>query len=131
VVDREHADVARSLLRGRQELFADPAAWWSVKPRDYDELVRLDPAAQVAGQVASLSAELDEELAQLPQERVHRIDYGAFCAAPECGIELVQDAVGPLRYRNPAVEAFTRARHGDDTPGEQRLAELVQEAMAR
>jgi hypothetical protein len=111
VVERDHEDVACSVLRARRELGVDARRWWSVLPRDHAALARLAPEERVAAQVRSLAAELDEELARLPKGRVHRIDYASFCAAPESCIALLRAALGEIADRNPAVESFRCVRH--------------------
>ena len=125
VVQRDLGHVALSLLRARQAS-GDAKRWWSVKPDDHDEISTLSPAEQVARQVQSLHARLNAEVGALAVNRVHRVEYEAFCAEPETLIEELRRALGPVRLRNPPERCFDAARPRAQTDEELRLLELVE-----
>ncbi|MBY0421762.1 MAG: sulfotransferase [Parvularculaceae bacterium] len=79
---RDPAAIARSLLRQRLELYGDPARWWSVRPRAYAALSRLEPLDQIAGQAVECLRDMQDALSRVPTERLLRVGYGALCADP-------------------------------------------------
>jgi Sulfotransferase family len=129
VVERDTPAVAVSLLRARQEK-GDASGWWSVKPPDYDEIVRLPPLVQVARQLSSLDAQLRIDLAALPPERVHRVDYERFCAQPETLTRQLRGPLGDVKARNPAVARFEAVPARPRTSEEAELVELVRTEAA-
>ncbi|MHA1757223.1 MAG: sulfotransferase [Promethearchaeota archaeon] len=50
-VRRNPLQTAQSILNARRELFGDYAAWFSVKPREYEKIENIDPIRQVCEQV--------------------------------------------------------------------------------
>lgn len=72
----------QSLLKARQDYHGRIDAWFSVKPREYPDLVKRDPVAQVAGQVILTQRHIEEQLAAMPPQHALTIGHEAFCADP-------------------------------------------------
>ncbi len=127
VVSRSLADVALSLLRARYQVQDDPSAWWSVRPPDdeFEALRALPPAGQVAGQIRSLGARLETDLGRLPEERVLRLEYQHFCAAPDSVVDLLTPALGRLQPSNPLVPVFQMPRRRPRNAEEEELLAMV------
>jgi hypothetical protein len=130
VVERDLADVALSVLRGRHESQADPRQSWSVRPPNYRELQALPVHEQVAGQLVSLQKRLDEDLSRLAAARVLRVGYEDFCGEPEALIGTLRHRFGPIGDRNPATGPFEVRRRTPRTDEERRLLAALLQTVA-
>ncbi|HRD51870.1 MAG TPA: sulfotransferase [Flavobacteriales bacterium] len=81
-IAREPYRAAFSLLRARMVYHGDESAWYSAKPPEYEELKKLDPAEQVAGQVICTQAAIERQFAELPDESHLTIGFDAFRMDP-------------------------------------------------
>lgn len=101
---------AQSLLEARERVFGTWAAWFSVKPPEYDWLRHEDPYTQVAGQVLFTNRAIEAALDRLPSNRCVRVDYEDFCRSPSHVWTRLDEALTELgfplgQYNGP--EAFT------------------------
>lgn len=78
---RDPLMTAQSILIYRQKS-ADPQAWWSVTPKEVDDLLGLSPAEQSAAQVYYIQKQIDADRARLGAERFLTIRYQDFCSDP-------------------------------------------------
>lgn len=74
VTDREPLYVAQSLLKARLRFYGDVHSWWSMKPENYLQLLKLEPAKQVVHQHHSIRITMIEDL-KGAQGRVLWVDY--------------------------------------------------------
>jgi hypothetical protein len=81
-IRRPHADVARSLLRTRQEFYGTPQAWFSVRPRDAADHAGASPEAQVQHQIDAVERALAATRAEVGPTRWLELDYADLCAHP-------------------------------------------------
>ena len=72
----------QSLLEARVKFFGNRQAWYSIKPREYENLKGLQPIEQVAGQVYFTNRAIEEGLARIDTARGLTVRYEDFCAAP-------------------------------------------------
>lgn len=72
----------QSLLKARQDYKGSIDAWFSVKPREYAQLLQREPVEQVAGQVMLTQRHIEEQLAAMPEAHGITIDHERFCADP-------------------------------------------------
>lgn len=72
----------QSLLEARRKFFGDERHWYSVKPREFDQLESLDPFEQVAGQTYYVNRGIAQELERVDRSRYVEIDYEEFCRDP-------------------------------------------------
>ncbi|MPY86451.1 MAG: sulfotransferase family protein [Luteitalea sp.] len=79
---REPVHNIRSLLRARHSVYGTHAAWFSVRPPEFEWLKHEDPYTQVAGQVLFTNESITRELALLMPHRAIPIEYEAFCREP-------------------------------------------------
>lgn len=97
----------QSLLKARKDYHGSIDQWFSVKPREYEQLRHRDPVAQVAGQVVLTQRHIDEQLAAMPPEHGLVIDHEDFCADPAAFHQLLGAklrALGgewPSEYKGP------------------------------
>lgn len=92
----------QSILNARESFFGTRDRWYSIKPPEYDELARLDPIRQVAGQVFHTRRRLDADLARQGDERVVVMDYADFCDRPAALHERIAVRVAALGGPEPA-----------------------------
>lgn len=130
VVERDRADVAISLLRGRYEAQADPRQWLSARPPDFEALKDRPLVEQIAGQLASLNARLEQDLSALDADDVTRVDYRAFCAEPELLVERLRPSILDVQTRNSARRSFHSTPSERRNEEEEALARLVLDARA-
>ncbi|MEL7496254.1 MAG: sulfotransferase [Planctomycetota bacterium] len=68
----------QSLLRARQSQGMKEERWWSVRPKNFEELKSKPLIEKLTGQVFFLEKQIVEDLAKLPDERVFRITYSRY-----------------------------------------------------
>lgn len=80
---------ADSLLRARQNFFGDEKKWYSFKPKEYSELIRLSVREQIIGQVFYTNEAIKQQLGRIAPEKSIRISYEAFCEDPQKVLESI------------------------------------------
>ncbi len=120
-VVRNPGDVAASLMKGRIEVAGGADQWFSIKPRDYDELSDQPPEVQVAGQVAGLLRDLAADAEAIGCERFAAVSYEDFCAAPARFIDELAAFLGGrtngFERRGTAPDSFALRSHPTDGTG--------------
>jgi hypothetical protein len=119
VVERDPRDVALSVLRARRSQ-PHPEQWWSVRPRNYTQLLELPAAEQVAQQLASLHDRLCADVMLLPASRVTVVRYEQFCADPETLIRTLKPLLRNPVEKNPALQPFASSKN--DAASDEELA---------
>lgn len=72
----------QSMLEARVNYSGSVDTWYSFRPREYEELIKLDPVHQVAGQIYHLNRSVEEGLAKISPARQLEVSYEAFAADP-------------------------------------------------
>jgi LPS sulfotransferase NodH len=114
-IQRDTAEVTRSILRSRMERYGRYDAWWSLKPAGFPQLRELaSPVQQVLGQVADCHDEFARALV-LPGVRWLTVDYANLIQQPERVLEQVCDALAvmghalsPLQHGRSGLRALRR-----------------------
>ena len=121
----------QSLLESRVKFFGDINKWYSIRPKEYEALVNLDPIRQVAGQVFYKNKAVREGLAEIDETKYIDVDYEEFCENPEKtfqelkriygqqGTQIDEEYKGPPRFKSANsirlspddVEAVVEAYH--------------------
>jgi len=127
VIDRDMEDVALSLLDARKKKFGDPNTWWSVRPPSYEQLKTKPYLEQVAYQVYDCHRMLEEDLGQLSQDCVIRVNYKEFCENPEAVIREIKEICPGVKYKHPAVKGFDYKKREIKTDEEKELAGKTRE----
>lgn len=115
VVSRDLVDQAHSLLETRQQVNGGFGEWWSMRPPGGDDLSSLSPAQQVIEQVVRVHAIIERDLVDcgVSDDRILRVGYEDFCAAPRSWISAMADFTS-ARVRPQALDAlpgeFSRRR---------------------
>ncbi|MBE7441769.1 MAG: sulfotransferase [Flavobacteriales bacterium] len=81
-IKRDPFYVMQSIYMAREKYFGDIEKWWSVKPKEYEQLKDLDIYHQIAGQVYFTEKSLETELKQIPENNKIVIYYEDFCNNP-------------------------------------------------
>ena len=81
----------QSLLEARVKFHGDRRKWYSIKPKEYDELRKLDPVEQVTGQVYFKNCAVDKGLSQIGSSRCLQVNYEDFCMDPESLFRRLKD----------------------------------------
>lgn len=82
IVRRGERANAHSILEGRKKALGRYDQWWSVPPPNVDDLISLDPAGQVVGQIRAINRLIELSMANgtIQPERCLVLDYESFCA---------------------------------------------------
>jgi len=72
----------QSLLEARIKFFGDYHKWYSIRPRQYHELVKYDPIKQVAGQVYFKNMTIKEGLSKIDSLQYLEVEYEEYCKNP-------------------------------------------------
>jgi len=97
----------QSLLRARLKFFGTLNEWYSLKPREFDDLKRLDPYHQVAGQVYYTNQAIQQGLRIIKSSRWIEVGYEYFCSNPQAVWRMLEDRFrehgyeGNLNYDGP------------------------------
>jgi len=117
-VVRDPSDVAASLMKGRIEVAGGANRWFSIKPRDYDEIRGQAPEVQVARQVIGLLRDLAADADAIGSERFAAVSYEDFCAAPARFIDELVPFLGGetngFERRATAPDSFALRSHPSD-----------------
>lgn len=82
-IARDPIFVMQSILEAREKYYGNRVAWWSVKPKEYEWLEKMDLNHQIAGQVYYTGKAIKEGLICVPESRKISIEYESFCSDPE------------------------------------------------
>jgi len=88
----------QSLLRAREEYFGDRDEWFSVKPKEYDELKEKDAVTQVAGQVHYTNASISRELTALHPRHGLTVQHADFCRNPQGVFDVLRSKLAEFNY---------------------------------
>jgi len=107
---RNPLNIAQSLLKGRVDLHGNKRVWWSLPPKEIDQIADHYPWDQVAEQVHYIYSQIEEDRGRIGPDRFFSIDYARFCQDPG----QVMDEIGRfLRKRGHSL----RDRSLDLPPG--------------
>ncbi|MCW4152616.1 sulfotransferase [Halomonas sp. 18H] len=77
-VRRDPRFVIRSILHARKKVGTPEGQWWSIMPRNIDELLSLPEGDMCAAQVYYLECQIEQDLALFPRGNVQQIHYQNF-----------------------------------------------------
>lgn len=113
-IRRDIQEVLRSILKCRHERYGNYAAWWSLKPSNFSQLLTIDnPAQQVLEQIRSCEAEFAAELSK-PGVHTLPVDYAQLLADPGAVLRRICDTVRsnfdfPIALRADPLPALSAA----------------------
>lgn len=80
VCRRNYVENALSILKGRINNLKHKGKWWSLPPKEVDELLNKDYTDQVAGQVYHIYRQIDEDKKRFGENRFLEVSYEDFCS---------------------------------------------------
>ena len=92
----------QSLLLARSKIFGDEGHWWSLRPKEYPDLLSTPglgtdaPYEQVAGQIYYTLKEIETSLSSLSPERFLHISYHDLCSQPRAEVNRVVETVNQI-----------------------------------
>ena len=84
----------QSLLLARSKILGDAGHWWSLRPKEYPDLLSASPYEQIAGQIYYTLKEIETSFSSLSPERFLHILYDDLCSQPRVEVNRVVEAVG-------------------------------------
>lgn len=97
-VKRNPLFVMQSILQAREAFYQDRHIWWSVKPKEYGELIKLDVYEQIAGQVYFTEEALNKAFDDLPDNHQLTVDYEELCDQPMAFYQTLREKYVSLGY---------------------------------
>ena len=82
-IKRSPEHVMQSIYEARLRYYGTEDIWWSVKPRQFEELQKMDAFGQIAGQVLFTNHEIEEQSAYLGADRFVTVNYETLCDQPK------------------------------------------------
>lgn len=79
---RDPLFISQSILLGREDHYGRRDLWWSVVPKEYEQLNKMDVFHQITGQVYFIKQSIEAELMAVSDEHKLVIDYETFCPDP-------------------------------------------------
>jgi len=83
----------QSLLLAREKILGSKHYWWSLRPKEYPELLSLSPYEQVAGQMYYILKDIKTSFSSLSPGRFLQIRYDDLCSQPRAEVSRVIKAV--------------------------------------
>jgi hypothetical protein len=77
-IRRDRRFVVESIIRARRATGTGANELWSIKPRDFQNLLRLPELDMVAAQVCAIERQIDEDLKLFPHEQVRTVFFDDF-----------------------------------------------------
>ncbi|KAA3609940.1 MAG: sulfotransferase [Calditrichaeota bacterium] len=72
---RNPLDNAKSIYKARQSLAVKKGEWWSVKPKNYKDLLALDEPELVVKQIYYIEKQIMEDLSLFPEKNISFLQY--------------------------------------------------------
>jgi len=91
----------QSLLLAREDYYGGRNIWWSVKPKEFEMLERMDIYHQIAGQVFFTNRAIEDALKNIPEQNKLIIQYEDFCENPEQYYHCIREKYRMYNYNIP------------------------------
>ena len=104
VVRRNPLLVAQSLINARMQVQGDKSVGWGLHSQSSDTTA--DPLAyvdNVCDQVLQIEAELDEQLQDIPGDRIVEFTYEGFCEAPEATLRWIASRIPGVQLNDDLI----------------------------
>jgi len=131
IVKRDHIDVALSILSARKKNLKNIHDWWSVKPTSYEEIKKKHYLEQIALQVFDLNKKIDEDLMEIPKDRIIYLNYENFCLKPDGIIDLIKIRSKGVKYKNDQIKNFKNRKKKNLSEEEIILGEKIKKLFKK
>ncbi|MBW7989681.1 MAG: sulfotransferase [Planctomycetes bacterium] len=129
---RDPLFTAQSIIESRERIHKNRQTWWSIMPREYDKLLKLDYCEQVVKQIYYIQKQIEKDADFFEKKQFIEIWYEDFCKLPKSIIEdirsfLSQNGVS-TGYRAEVAETKIRLsqQRRIDKQTYNRLSKLVE-----
>lgn len=100
VCDRAPFYVAQSLILARKNFFNDIEKWWSILPREYEEIHKEKPSVQVVNQHYYINKQMYKDLKKIVDRSAYQvINYSRFAHNSEETVKLLAKYFGGYGFR--------------------------------
>ena len=82
-IKREPIFIMQSILNSREKYYGTQNVWWSVKPKEYEQLKDMDLYHQIAGQVYFTDKKIEKGLQHVSVGDQLTIEYESLCENPK------------------------------------------------
>ncbi|MCK4524842.1 MAG: sulfotransferase [Candidatus Andersenbacteria bacterium] len=123
IVWRDPIDIGLSLLKWRKNNGINK--WFSVKPKNYENLKDIHYLDQIADQVYELDKKLRTDIAKLNKKRIFNIQYKEFCENPELATDFILKNTKNVCFKNKNVEKFNFRKKEAETEEEKELVRKI------
>ena len=109
VVRRNPLLVAQSLINARMHVQGDKSVGWGLHSQSSDTTA--DPLSyvdDVCDQVLQIDAELDEQLKDIPSDRIVEFTYEGFCEAPDETLRWIASRIPGVNLNNALIASELR-----------------------
>ena len=89
-ITRDPLYTAQSILMVREQIFGNRKAWWSIMPKEYDQLLSLSPTEQVVAQIYFIQKQIEHDLNNLFPDSYYHLEYEKLCQYPANIIEEIR-----------------------------------------
>jgi hypothetical protein len=86
---------AQSIWLSKKKIGLAPHQWWSIMPKNYDELVKLPAHRQIVRQIFFLEKQILDDRRYFPAENFIAVEYEELCRHPLETVETLQRFIGP------------------------------------
>ena len=77
-VKRDCKFIAQSLYKGRIDRFGNDTTWWSLEPKEINDIKKLQPKEQVVAQIHYITKQIEDDLEKLSDKNYIVIEYNDF-----------------------------------------------------
>jgi len=88
-IKRDPVYTSQSILQSRERIHNDRTKWWSIMPKEYNELQKLDYHEQIVKQVYFLQKQIEQDLNYFNDHNYITVWYNKFCKNPRKYINLI------------------------------------------
>lgn len=97
-VRRKPIYVMQSILQARKRFYGNTEIWWSVKPKEYEQLKDMDVYYQIAGQVYYTDKSIEKQLHKVGDDRKLIVEYEDFCLKPKAVADAIKQRYFELGF---------------------------------
>ena len=132
-IRRNPFDVANSILKSRKERNQNINDWWSVMPKEIEQLRNKSYLEQICGQVFYIEKNIEEDIMVVGKKRLCVVHYDELCANPKKELDKITAFVSTYGYnlwiKYDVPESFKMSKYKRDVlSGEE---EMIKEILAR
>ena len=104
-VKRSPFSIAQSLYKGRLDRFGDDKKWWSLIPKEIEQINKLFPKEQVAAQVYCITKQIENDLNNLNNDDYITVKYEDYIDDKESSINAISKFIElPFKYKQMKIE---------------------------